>query len=357
MSALRLFAAGLALIGLIGCDAPQEEVSRDIGTDVLAPFEDLGWPTYLRRIDLAPERDYVVLAYVPPANPIDLSTPEKARGTMARLTFDQLGAMQAGTTIGHLIVAWQCGGVRGMTSMSGERDLQGQKMYLRGWGVTPILSSFLDGHIVPLTEFPDRQNRALVEGRGAVVASEVTRAQCNAARRSVENFVTHPENPAQNYSLVKRPDRFEGGGCLSFAMHVASDAGVMPRLMDLTQREIDLRAVQLGARPEVPEGVEVYAAPGHPETPVHWLDLLTRRWDEGPVIDRVTVPDGEAILAALTYARIGTAPKNDWRYSRLMTREDPIIDAAARHGLRWAYSYPNRRIADPDGVSAIVLER
>lgn len=345
-----------SLLALVACsDTP--EVTRVQSAGPLAPFEAGDWPEYLARLDLPRDRDYVILAYVPPANPINLTSPEAARGTMARLVFDQLGAMEAGTTIGHLMVAWQCGGQRGMTSMTGEQDLQGQKMFLSGWGVTPVLSTFLDGELVSLSDFPAAQNRALVEGRGVVVASEVARSQCEAARAEVVRFGADPRAPDQNYSLVLRPDLYEGGGCLSFAMHVAAKARVLPDLPALTRRDFDLRAVQLGARAVDPDNVVVYRAPGHPQEPVWWLDLLTRRWDEGPVIDSVTVPDGEAIMAALVYARIGTAPRNDWRYSRLLYRDDALIDGAARYGLRWGYSYPVRRIADPEGVAALVLER
>lgn len=353
--------AGLCatLMGLAACErATGVMAAKEIGSGVLAPFEDYGWPSYLERLELPRDRDYIILAYVPPANPIDLSTPERARGTMAKMVFDQFGAIEAGTTIGHLIVGWQCGDRRGMTSMSGEFDLQGQKMFLSGWGVTPVLSTFLDGDIVEMPDFPERQNRALVEGRGVVVASEVPRAACQTARDEVKRFETHPNAPHRNYSLLERPDIYEGGGCLSFALHIAQKAGVMPRLTALARRTLPIRAVQLGAREDVPEGVVAYRAPeGHPEKPVGWLELITKRWDQGPVIDHVTVPDGEAIMAAMVYARVGVGPKNDWRYGRIMSHSDPVVGPAGSYGYAWANQYPVRRIADPDGVSALVLER
>lgn len=357
----QLAAACFGVLALASCTAqdptPQPESLSTKGT--LAPFEAGGWPEYLRRLNLPAQRDYVIMAYVPPANAIDLSTPERARGTLAKMVFDQLGAMEAGTTIGHLIVGWQCGAQRGMTSMTGEQDLQGQKMLLSGWGVTPVFSTFLDGEIVPLDEFPEAQARSLVEGRGVVVASEVDRSACLAARREIAEFATHAEEPHKNYSLLARPHHFEGGGCLSFAMHVAGEAGVMPRLEALTRRDIDLRAVQLGARAQDPETVDVYRAPNglHPEEKRGLLPLLTTKWNQGPVIDTVTIPDGEAIMAAMVYAHIGAIPKNDWTYSRIMSRQDAVIAQAATYGFQWGQSYPVRRIADPEGVRALVLER
>ena len=56
-------------------------------------------------------------------------------------------------------------------------------------------------------------------------------------------------------------------------------------------------------------------------------------------------------------AGVGVQAPNDPRYSRILDREDPVIGAAARYGLRWGYSYPVRRLADPDGVRAVILEK
>ncbi|MGH1369014.1 MAG: hypothetical protein ACRBCL_10375 [Maritimibacter sp.] len=348
----------LLSLTLIGCSAPNDVPITYSSKSPLAPFEEPGWPSYLTALDLPAQRDYVILAYVPPANAIDLTTPERARGTLAKMVFDQLGAMKAGTTIGHLIVGWQCGDTRGMTSMTGEQSGQGKKMLLNGWGVTPVFSTFLDGEIVPLNAFPPAQARTLSTGRGVVIATQVSRSRCLAAREEVREFATHENEPHENYSLLLRPGHFEGGGCLSFAMEVAEDAGVMPRLAALTRRDIDLRKVQLGARDNAPEQVTVYRAPNgkHPQEKRGLISLLTTRWNQGKVIDTVTIPDGEAIMAAMVYAHIGEIPKNDWTYRRIMSRDDPVIAQAATYGLHWARSYPNRRIADPDGVRALVLE-
>jgi hypothetical protein len=359
MKSFRTAFLALSCLFVAAC-ADEPDISNVYSSkSALAPFEEDGWPSYLTALNLPAQRDYVILAYVPPANAIDLSTPERARGTLAKMVFDQLGAMEAGTTIGHLIVGWQCGETRGMTSMTGEQNGQGQKMLLTGWGVTPVFSTFLDGEIVPLNKFPADQARTLNNGRGVVVATQVSREACHEAREEVQEFVTHHEDPFENYSLLKRPSHFEGGGCLSFAMHVAEDAGVMPRLAALTRRDIDLRAVQLGARDNLPDLVAPYRAPDgkHPQEKRGLIGLLTSKWNQGAVIDTVTIPDGEAIMAAMVYAHVGVIPSNDWTYSRIMSRDDPVIAQAANYGLRWARGYPNRRIADPDGVRALVLER
>ena len=322
----------------------------------LAPFEG-NWPGFLDRLALERGRHYLVLAYLPPANPIDISTPERARASLLRVVFDQLGAMEAGTTIGHLMVGWQCDGVRGLVSMTGEQERQGQRMLLAGWGLTPMFSTFEDGELVTLDDNPPQQLRAFDAGHGAVLAAEVSARDCHAARARVAGFATHPAEPHRNYSLLHEPGAFEGGGCLSFGLDVAAAGGLLPRLPELALRDKPLRAVQLGAQAEVPNGVRAYRAPGHPATPLGVLTLLATPWDEGPVIDVVTVPDGEAILAALTWARVGTVPGNDRRFRRMMSRDDPVIGPAADYGLGWARTYPVRRIADPDGTAALVLER
>jgi hypothetical protein len=322
----------------------------------LAPFEG-DWPGFLDRLALERGRDYLVLAYLPPANPIDISTPERARRSLLRVIFDQLGAMEAGTTIGHLMVGWQCDGVRGLVSMTGEQERQGQRMLLAGWGLTPMFSTFEDGELVALDDNPPEQLRAFESGRGAVLAAEVSARDCRAARARVADFASHPAEPHRNYSLLREPGAFEGGGCLSFGLDVAAAGGLLPRLPALALRDKPLRAVQLGTLGAVPDGVVTYRAPGHPQVPLGPLALLGSRWDEGPVLDVVTVPDGEAILAAMTWARVGTAPRHDWRFRRMMEYGDPVIGPAADHGLGWARTYPVRRIADPDGTAALVLER
>ena len=357
MRLVHLIAVGL--LGLAGGGGGETLTTRTSGKDVLAPYEAADWPGFMAGTELDPARDYMLLAYVPPANPIDLSTPNAARRTLALMVFDQLGAMEAGTTLGHLIVGWQCGGRRGLVSMTGEQDRQGQRMLLEGWGVTPVLSTFLDGALVGQADIPEAQARTLAGGRGVVMAAETTRAGCEAARTEVAAFARHPNAPHRRYSLLESPAAYEGGGCLSFALHIARAAGVMPRLPEIARRELDLRAVQLGARPIEPDHVEVYRAPDgqHPDRRASWLGLLVADWEDGPVIDRVTVPDGEAILAAMTYARVGVAPATDWRYSRMMDVQDPVIGAAARYGYGWAGAFATRRITALDGASVLVLER
>lgn len=322
----------------------------------LAPFEG-NWPGFLDRLQLDQGRDYMVLAYLPPANPIDISTPERARRSLLRVIFDQLGAMEAGTTIGHLMVGWQCDGLRGLVSMTGEQERQGQGMLLNGWGLTPMFSTFEDGELVALDDNPPHQLRAFDAGRGAVLAAEVSARDCRAARARVAEFATHPADPQRNYSLLRAPGAFEGGGCLSFGLDVAATGGLLPRLPELALRDKPLRAVQLGAQADVPNGVRAYRAPGHPSAPRGVVQLLTSGWEEGPVLDVLTLPDGEAILAAMTWARVGTAPGNDIRFRRMMSRDDPVIGPAAAYGLGWARTFPVRRIADPEGTAALVLER
>jgi len=344
---------------LAGCARP---AARDpvlpvvSSSGALAPFEG-DWPAFLDRLALERGRDYLVLAYLPPANRIDISTPERARFSLLRTMLDQLGAMEAGTTIGHLMVGWQCDGVRGLVSMTGEQERQGQRMLLDGWGLTPMFSTFEDGELVALDANPPQQLRAFDAGRGTVLAAEVSPRDCRAAQARVAGFASHPAQPQRNYSLLRAPDDFDGGGCLSFGLDVAAAGGMLPRLPGLALRDKPLRAVQLGARDPVPNGVQAYRAPGHSPARLGVLRLLASRWDEGPVLDVVTVPDGEAILAAMTWARVGVAAGNDWRFRRMMSRDDPVIGRAAEYGLGWASAYPVRRIADPGGTAALVLER
>lgn len=342
----------------------------------MAAYEGGAWPSFLRRLALPPGRDYAVLAYLPSPVPFDMSSSERLRASANALNDNPLHLLTSKSMLGHVVVAWQCGGLRGVTSMSGEREAQGWDMARSGWGIATVLSTFLDGHLVPAAAFPADQDRAFGRGDGIVTAFEITPEACDRMRGRVRSFASDPARPADRYSLISDPAAGEGAGCLSFAWHVAEGAGVMPGMSEQFRRTLVLREAGLGRGTLVPVGVEPFC-PGDCDArgPVPLDVLLARRWDEGPEVGRVTVPDGELFLAALVAMRqagsrgtgqdaVGQSavgqrgsPSGDWRQERVIgaAREDGR--AAAAFGRQYAALYPVARIADPRGVSALVLER
>lgn len=350
--------AGLALLAACGGSydrfdaAPLAEPGR---RDVLAPYEAAVWPDYLLRIDLPQARDYVILAYVPTRRPLDVSSPERARLSLQAVLLDP----GPDTRIGHAIVAWQCAGHRGMTSMTGAQGSAASDMVRTGWGLVPLLSSYGDGKLLPEGAHRLANLEALAEGRGVVMAVEVTGARCEALRQALTRFVTDPREPARTYGLMKDPAAFDGAGCISFALYLAKAAGVLADADRWIFREVALRAAFLGQGTGHFPGVRPYRPPaGCCDRPLPLDRLLLGRWDSGPVVDRVRVEDGELMLAALIAARERVAPAQDWRFARVLRGDlDPAVARAAAAGRRFAAQYPHARIADPQGVSALVLER
>ncbi len=349
----------VALMLLAGCAgynrfdaAPLTEPAR---ADPLAPYEAARWPEFLHRIDLPRGRDYVILAFLPTNKPIDLSSPERARSSV----LSALVSPGFDTKIGHMIVAWQCGPHRGMTSMTGAKGTEAADMFKAGWGFVAALSTYSDGRLYPEGEHRLANLDALEAGRGVVTAVEVTRGACDEMRRELTRFVTHPDAPMQTYGLRQDPASYEGAGCISFGFYLAGAAGVLGEVAPQIRRDIALRTSLLGRGTGSFPSVGLYRPPGGCcDKPLPLTRLLFSDWGAGPVVDRVRIEDGELVLAALVAARERVAPADDWRFARVLPAQgDAAVARAAEAGRRFAAGYPVIRIADPGGVSALVLER
>lgn len=319
---------------------------------MLAPYEAAGWPRYLDRLELPRDRDFVVVAFLPTRQPLDLSDPEKARKSLLK------AALSPGmdTKIGHTIVSWQCGKYRGMTSMTGANGPEAFQLLREGWGLVAALSVYTDGKLYPAGEHRIANLEAIEAGRAIVTAVEVSRADCQGLRQALTDFVTHPKAPVKNFGLMLDPERFEGGGCISFGFFLANAAGVMREITPHIWREVPLHASMLGrGGPELPTIVHYRPPAGCCERPLPLDALLFKDWGQGPEVDRVRVEDGELVIAALVAARVGVSAPDDWRFARTLPKTDPPIARAWAAGAAWAKGYPVRWIADPDGAQALVL--
>jgi hypothetical protein len=323
----------------------------------LVPFEDAPWPRFLSRIELSAARDYVILGYLPPRVPFDLRGPERARASLARLLSDPLTLALSPARVGHLVVGWQCGGRRGVTSHSGDLDNRAFRLLAGGWGLAAMLSTYGDGGLVPAARFPRDQDRSFSAGQGVVLAAEVTGAECAAMRDRLAGFATSPR--ARRYGLLEDPGADGGAGCLSFGAYLAESAGLLGSTRQSFQRMVAVPLDLVGVLP-APPGVEAYrpaVLSGAVEARrVPLVRLLSQPW-QGPQAETLRLPDGEAMLAALVAPRAGLAPPDDWRFARSLPESDAVIGRAASGARDWAARYPVRRIADPGGVAALVLER
>ncbi len=335
----------------IYADLPLVEPDRH---DVLAPYEAADWPRYLKRLELPRARNYVIVSFLPTNYPLDLSDPVKAQRSFLK------AALSPGmdTKIGHTIIGWQCGAHQGMTSMSGANGPQVFQLLREGWGFVAALSTYTDGKLYPEGAHRIANLEGIERGRAIVTATEVSSAECEALRQALTRFVTHPKQPVRNFGLMLAPERFEGGGCISFGFYLANAAGVMRDVTPTLRREVPLYAAMLGSGGAELAGVRHYRPPpGCCARPVALEDLLFKPWARGPVVDRVRVEDGELVIAAMVAARVGVAPADDWRFDRVLARSDPSIARAWTAGAHFASRYPVRRIADAGGVAALVLER
>lgn len=328
-------------------------------TRALAPYEGAGWPALLERLGLTEERDYVLLLHVPPLRPIDLSEPEATRRSLEAAVLDPTSVVIGKTTIGHLMVAWQCGGVRGMASKTGESSGQGLRMARAGWGVAALLSTFTDGRILSAADTSWRHLTMLGAGRGNVLAVEVAPEDCARLRAGLAAYLEHPAAPARRFGLLLEPAEFEGGGCLSFGLWLAGQGGVLAGEEGAFRRRVVVREGLTGRRAKVLPTVEPYIPAALPpgEVVVPLAELRTRRWDEGRVLDELELVDGELLFAAVTALRASAGAGPDWRPARALPLSDPAVAAAVAAAARWAEAWPLRRIADAGGVSALVLER
>lgn len=351
--------AWLAALLLAACATAPPPPAGDRVDRLLAPYEAMDWPRPLARLGLPAERDYVALLYVAPLRPIDLSSEERTRVTLEAAVFDPLAIAVGKTAIGHLIVAWQCGGVQGIASQTGESSGQGLRMAVDGWGLAAILSTFTDGRVLPARATSWRHLTVLDAGRGNVLVAEVDASGCARLRGRLADYLVHPSAPAGRFGLLLDPARFEGAGCLSFGLWLAGEAGVLAGRTDAFRRTLSVHESVVGRRARVLPTTLPYAPPGlAPGEHIVTLAALRRGpWTEGRVIDRVRLVDGELIFAAVTALRAGAGARTGWREARALPATDPGVATARAAAAAWAAAYPVRRIADEGGVSALVLER
>lgn len=324
---------------------------------LLEPFEAADWPRFLDRLDLPRARNYVILGYLPPRVPFDLRGPERARASLARLAADPLSLALSPAPIGHLVVGWQCGDRQGITSHTGDLENRSFAMLTQGWGLAAMLSTFEDGGLVTEAGFPRDQDRAFLSGDGVVLAAEVSDGDCARLRTRVAGFAGSPN--AVRYGLLLDPGRGEGAGCLSFGAYLAEGAGLLGLSRDAYRRRVAVPHDFVGLLPE-PRGVDAYRPSGLngsvPARTVPATRVLSEAW-RGPVADFVDIPDGEVVMAAMVAPRAGLSTGADWRFERTLPESDALVARASDAARQWAAGYPGRRIADPGGVSALVLER
>lgn len=359
----RKFLRLLLSISFLGISAfvaaPGARAADGIGK-VLEPLESAQWPRFLVRLGLPADRAYVVLMQAPPRNPIDLQSTEAAVRSLRANVLDLWSRLRTKTVVGHGMIAWQCASGQGFASLTGDVNDQATAMVMHdGWGITPLLSVFDDGRIDGADGISAALAMTIAHGRGNVVAVEVTETGCQRLRTFVAIYLRHPAHPSRRYGLLLKPGRFEGGGCVSFLLEAAGQAGIFAATPRVFTRRLDIPRSIVGRRSSAPDGVEPFAkARSKADQRTVSLDLLlSGPWsgDEGYV--RVSLSDPELLFVAITCARTSASSAADWRVKRSLPDTDPAVARACRTGKRLARQFFRHRIADPRGTSALVLER
>ncbi len=310
-------------------------------------------------IELDPDRAYALLIMLPSAYPIDFRDAEAARISLMRNVRAPLATLTAKTLTGHSMVAWQCAGKRGLISQTGESTGQATRMILHGgWGITPFLSVFHDGKLVRMKDVPGRYRSLIAAGSVSILAIEVSKASCLSMRRYVARFVTHPSNPKSRFGLLLDPERFEGGGCASFALSALRRAGLFAGHERRFRRKVRIYEGPLGRRVDVPEGVDpfVTARRRSHENVVSFYALRAGPWDSGKLNRIVEFVDPELLYAALGAIRERAGEAFAHRGRAALSVTDPVVRRVRSMATRWAVSH--YRLARFTGArkSTLVLE-
>lgn len=353
------FLALLMVVLLASCapagQQPQPRVDR------LAPFEQGDWPPAFAALPLDPARSYVVLAQIPSPVPFDLSSPAAAQAAFRRLAREPWRILRAGTALGHVMIGWSCAdGHRGLTSKTGGNDGRIAAMLDAGWGLSAAFATYLDGELIPLEDFPPAHAAILAEGRGHLLAAEVSAADCDALRRTLDLYLAHPAAPATRYGLIGPVEDMQGDGCIGLALFLACKGGMFSGLIPALTRRVPLNDSFMGTGTAVPAGVIPFrpvGPDGTPPGPVSRDDLLSRDWAEGRPLGHIDVPDVELLFAGLTALREAGGLPSDWHARRALPATDPQVARARAAMLDWARGWPVWRVGRRGPLYTLVLER
>jgi hypothetical protein len=208
---------------------------------------------------LRPDRNYIVWVHVPAQHPMDLRSAEMFRRWALATPVTEL-------TISHNMVAFRCKNrdgqfVTGATGMTGASNLQDAKALIAGYGVSIFFATYTDGHLNPESEVDGYVTKNLAK-RGVVFgAFEVTEDQCDAMQGFLSDFVHHPNRPFERFSNVGDPEKFEGGGCVTFASALMKKAGILDTVIPSFFRDFYVARYLMGGNLKPQADVEPPATP------------------------------------------------------------------------------------------------
>lgn len=222
-------------------------------------YKPLSGPLAALKKNLKADRNYMVWVHVPAQHPLDLRSAEHFRRWA-------LGTPVTEMTISHNMVAFRCKNesgqfVEGATGMTGASRLQEIKALLKGYGLNVFFGTFTDGHLNPQAEVGDYITKNHAK-RGAVYAAfEVSQEQCAGMQDFLVQFVNHPRKPYNRFNTIGDPEKFEGGGCVTFARTLMKKANVLSPVLPLLYREFTVARFMLGGNLKQVEDFEPMQTP------------------------------------------------------------------------------------------------
>lgn len=212
-------------------------------------FARLGWPQTLNALHKqlkVKQKNFVIVISRLPSIPVDFRSEEGLKNSINSLHF------QNSYHPGHVMIGWKCRigetTFDSMLGLSGELDDQHTKLLKAGWGLTSLLATFKDGYIQTPDQlesrfqfFNDENLKSEANGEKNKIsliatALEISEDDCVHLVDEVYRFVDHPNNPAQNFSMILSPRNYEGAGCGSFVTHLLEQIPSLKPVIRLFQR-------------------------------------------------------------------------------------------------------------------------
>lgn len=230
----------------------------------------MGWPQTLSnlytQLDAKPKNYFILISRIP-SIPVDFRSTEGMHNSINSLTF------QRDFHPGHEMMGWKCRidtiPFTTLIGLTGESSDQHTQMLDAGWGLSSLLATFKDGFIQPPGELESRfkffaeenvkaeTDKKIKKIQLIATVIEISQTDCeNLVNESFE-FINHPNNPSEYFSMILSPTRYEGAGCGSFAAHFIERVESLKNVTPPMRRQFQLPNYLFGTGTDLPEGVEI----------------------------------------------------------------------------------------------------
>ena len=263
-----------------------------------------GWKKNLSplRKALKPHASYLVLQTLEPRMPMDLRSAENFRRGATSIGLINLANDSLG--IGHVFLSWRCQVkgqmLEGSVGMTGEIDKQFTTLSQRGFGMSSFLAVFSDGHL----QNPDLLDLEFQEDLPVhTFAMEVEPEVCQNALGFVHKFLFHPSRPLEKFGLTPDPEKFEGGGCGSFAVSVLNQSKIFGdrEIIPNFWRTIHTKKSLLGYGLPLPKDTIPYETGEPGVKKVSLVKLFASNWNGDDLSIRIMDPEMVLLFLKTAY--------------------------------------------------------